>query len=94
MLNDLTAYRVIQEALTNALRYGTGSARMVLDSRPEGVTIEVRNEVGSTAHGRSGGGHGLVGMRERVDAVHGRLVAGREPGGAFRVSAFIPREPA
>ena len=94
VLNDLTAYRVIQEALTNALRYGTGSARMVLDGRPEGVTIEVRNEVGPTAHGRSGGGHGLVGMRERVDAVHGRLVAGREPGGAFRVSASIPREPA
>ncbi|WP_448612827.1 sensor histidine kinase [Modestobacter sp. URMC 112] len=93
-IEDLTAYRVVQEALTNALRYGTGAATMVLDSRPEGVGIEVRNPVGRDDGHRSGGGHGLIGMRERVDAVGGRLVTGPGPGGSYRVSAFIPRSPA
>ena len=92
-IHDLTAYRVVQEALTNALRYGTGAATMVVDSRPEGVSIEVRNEVGRNGRHRSGGGHGLIGMRERVDAVRGRLAAGPEPDGAYRVSVLIPRDP-
>ena len=93
-INDLTAYRVVQEALTNALRYGAGAARMVVESRPEGVGIEVRNAVGEDRRHRSGDGHGLIGMRERVDAVRGRLVTGPGPDGAFRVSALIPRDPA
>jgi signal transduction histidine kinase len=93
-IHDLTAYRVVQEALTNALRYGTGAATMVVDSRPEGVSIEVRNEVSRNGRHRSGGGHGLIGMRERVDAVRGRLAAGPEPDGAYRVSVLIPRDPA
>ncbi len=93
-INDLTAYRVVQEALTNALRYGAGAVRMVVESRPEGVSIEVRNAVGEDRRHRSGDGHGLIGMRERVDAVRGRLVTGPGPDGAFRVSALIPRDPA
>jgi len=92
-INDLTAYRVVQEALTNALRYGTGTATMVVTSQSEGVSIEVRNQVGRNGH-RSGGGHGLIGMRERVDAVRGRLATGPGPGGSYQVSAFIPRSSA
>ncbi|HEX2072393.1 MAG TPA: histidine kinase, partial [Geodermatophilus sp.] len=90
-INDLTAYRVIQEALTNALRHGTGAARMVVDSRPDGVRIEVRNAVAAGARHAAGSGHGLIGMRERVDAVRGRLVTGPAPDGAYRVSVLIPR---
>jgi signal transduction histidine kinase len=93
-INDLTAYRVVQEALTNALRYGTGTARMVVDSRPEGVVIEVRNTVGENGRHTSDDGHGLIGMRERVDAVGGRLVTGPGPDGAYRVSVLVPRDPA
>jgi signal transduction histidine kinase len=91
---DVTAYRVVQEALTNALRYGTGVAGMVVDSRPEGVSIEVRNDVARNGRRPSGGGHGLIGMRERVDAVGGRLVTGAGPDGVYRVSVLIPRGPA
>jgi len=93
-INDLTAYRVVQEALTNALRYGTGAATLVLADRPEGVSIEVRNQVATNGRQQSGGGHGLIGMRERVDAVRGRLVTGPAPDGGYRVSALIPRDPA
>ena len=93
-IQDLTAYRVVQEALTNALKYGSGAATMVIDGRPEGVGIEVRNEVGPKRREPSGGGHGLIGMRERVDAVHGRLATGPAADGVFRVSALIPRDPA
>ncbi len=93
-INDLTAYRVVQEALTNALKYGTGAATMVLADRPEGVTIEVRNRVGANGRQPSGSGHGLIGMRERVDAVRGRLITGPAPDGGYRVSALIPRDPA
>jgi signal transduction histidine kinase len=92
-INDLTAYRVIQEALTNALKYGNGAATMVVDSRAEGVSIEVSNAVGQNGRQQSGGGHGLIGMRERVDAVRGRLVTGPAPDGAYRVSVLIPRGP-
>jgi signal transduction histidine kinase len=89
-LSDLTAYRVVQESLTNAVKYGTGSAELVVDHGPEGVCIEVRNPVDGAA-GVSGGGHGLIGMRERVDAVRGRLSAGPGPDGFYTVSALIPR---
>lgn len=93
-INDLTAYRVVQEALTNSLKHGTGTASMVVDSRAEGVSIEVRNAVGVAGQQQSVGGHGLIGMRERVEAVRGRLSTGPGPDGAYRVSVLIPRGPA
>jgi signal transduction histidine kinase len=89
-LSDLTAYRVVQESLTNAVKYGTGSAELIVDHGPEGVGIEVRNPVDGSAP-PSGGGHGLIGMRERVEAVRGRISAGPGPDGFFTVSALIPR---
>jgi signal transduction histidine kinase len=91
---DLIAYRLIQEALTNALKHGTGSATMAVTNRPEGVGIEVCNVVEHDGRQPSGSGHGLIGMRERIDAVRGRLVTGPGPDGAYRVSVLIPRGPA
>jgi signal transduction histidine kinase len=89
---DLTAYRVVQESLTNALKHGTGTAELELDYRSSAVVIVVRNPLrtGGVATD-SGSGHGLVGMRERVAALDGRFVAGPESDGTFRVCTDIPR---
>ena len=96
-INDLTAYRVVQEALTNALKYGTGTAELTVEHDREEVRITVRNHIGAAAgpvatdQVATGTGHGLIGMRERVAAVHGRLTAGPGTDGSFTVSAAIPR---
>ena len=90
-IQDLTAYRVVQESLTNAVKYGEGTADLVIDHQPEGIVIDVRNPVGSAGAATSGGGHGLIGMRERVEAVHGRLMAGLGADGTFSVHAEIPQ---
>jgi signal transduction histidine kinase len=90
-IQDLTAYRVVQESLTNAVKHGTGSAELVVDHGPEGVCIEVRNPIDRAVTVSSGGGHGLIGMRERVESVRGRFAAGHGPDGVFTVSALIPR---
>ena len=87
---DLAAYRIVQESLTNALRHGTGTAELGVDHQPSGVVVEVRNPVPAGA-GAAAGGHGLVGMRERVAAVAGRFAAGVAPDGLFTVRAEIPR---
>jgi signal transduction histidine kinase len=97
---DLVAYRVVQEALTNAHKHGDGSARLGLAYGEDTLTIEVVNRVlpDPVTQAEDGvGGHGLVGMRERVASVGGDLAAGLE-GPTFRVSAVLPalavREPA
>ncbi|MGY1810572.1 sensor histidine kinase [Blastococcus sp. SYSU D00669] len=89
-IHDLTAYRVVQEALTNAAKHGDGTAELAIHHGPEGVSIEVRNPVGAADRAAPGGGHGLIGMRERVEAVRGRLVTGAADG-LFTVSALVPR---
>ncbi|MGC4867167.1 sensor histidine kinase [Micromonospora sp. DT53] len=97
---DLAAYRVVQEALTNVLRHaGVASAEVTVDYRPDEVTVEVTDR--GMGAGRAGtapadeeGGHGLAGMRERVDALGGRLTTGPRAGGGFRVYAGLPVEPA
>jgi signal transduction histidine kinase len=86
---DQAAYRILQEALTNAARYGAGSAQVALSFDDAAVEITVTNPVRSDGAPRSGGGHGLIGMRERASLVGGRLAAERA-NGAFRVSARIP----
>jgi signal transduction histidine kinase len=88
---DLTAYRVVQESLTNALKHGTGSADLTLDYRRDVVVVQVRNPVPADAASSASGGHGLVGMRERVASVDGRLSAGRGPDDEFTVRVEIPR---
>ncbi len=87
---EVAAYRVVQEALTNAHKHGDGSAVVTQGFDDDGMTIEVTNRVaptGATAPDPSG--YGLVGMRERVDAVGGRLAVDEEPGW-FRVRAVLP----
>ncbi|MDY0910292.1 histidine kinase [Microbacterium sp. CFBP9034] len=89
---QLALYRVLQEALTNALRHGVagGPVSVRLAWLPDRVEIEVRNPLGSERrHEPSGTGHGLIGMRERAQLAGGRIAA--EPRGAeFVVSGVLP----
>lgn len=88
---QLAVYRILQEALTNALRHGDGGAvRLRLSWLPDRVDLEVRNGRGADA--AAGAGHGMIGMRERAQLVGGRLDAGAE-GAAFGVRATLPIGP-
>jgi len=82
----LAAYRVVQEGLTNALRYGDGRASVVVDAT-DGVDVEVRNRIGDPTS--KGTGSGLMGMRDRVELLGGSLSAG-PVGDQWVVSARIP----
>jgi signal transduction histidine kinase len=95
---DLSAYRIVQEALTNVVRHaGPTRARVRLGYRPGAVSIEVSDDgpaidgsAGRAPQGlRAGGGHGLIGMRERAALFGGELAAGPHQAG-FRVTASIP----
>jgi signal transduction histidine kinase len=90
---DLTAYRIIQEALTNVLRHA-GSARAHVHVRylPSLLELEVRNSGQVSANGH--GGHGVIGMRQRVEVYGGEFEAGPAIGGGYRVSARIPLDAA
>jgi signal transduction histidine kinase len=92
---DLTAFRLVQEGLTNALKHGgRGPARVVLRWSPEVLEVEIANRVdgdAQPARGLVGGGQGLVGMRERVALCGGELRAG-PIGRGFVVRARLPRE--
>ena len=87
---DLTAYRIVQEALTNALRHAHTSASVVVTRDPRAVVVEVRNPMGagSAANG-DGAGRGLAGMRERVRVYDGELTA-RADGKEWVVRAELP----
>ncbi|HET9509005.1 MAG TPA: sensor histidine kinase [Gaiellaceae bacterium] len=88
---DLSAYRIVQEALTNALRHGGNPAHAWVAVRygDDDVEIEVANDGRSESNGEATG-HGLVGMRERVAMCGGELRAGPREGGGFRISARLP----
>jgi signal transduction histidine kinase len=91
---DLTAYRLVQEALTNVLRHaGPATAAVRIAYRERAVTVEV-TDTGTGARNSStvDGGHGLAGMRERVAALDGVFEAGSRTGGGFRVYASLPLE--
>jgi signal transduction histidine kinase len=88
---DLAAYRIVQEALTNAARYGRGSAELVLEYGPEALDIRVVNAIGRNGRNRRGGRHGLVGMRERAALCGGTLKV-NGANGLFRVRASLPYE--
>ncbi|UED87510.1 sensor histidine kinase [Streptomyces profundus] len=95
---DLTAYRIVQEALTNVTKHaGTGSARVRLDWSRDRLTVSVADDGGGeaapTAPDRPPG-YGLIGMRERATAVGGQLSAGSRPEGGFLVSTQLPLPPA
>ena len=91
---DLSAYRIAQEALTNVLKHA-GATRVGLKVRCDGAAVEVTVEDdgrGPSSNGSLVGGHGLIGMRERVSLFGGRFEAGARDGGGFRVFAHIPYE--
>jgi signal transduction histidine kinase len=88
---DLTAYRLLQESLTNVLKHAgpDASVRVVVAGQPGELTLEVCDD--GPGHARPvPGGHGLIGMRERVSVYGGTLQAGPGPGGGFRVAARLP----
>jgi signal transduction histidine kinase len=89
---DLVAYRVVQEALTNALKYAHGSRTSVTVRHGEReITVEVSTDgAGSRAAAVGGSGRGLAGLRERVDVLGGDFSAGAGAGGGFVVRARIP----
>ncbi|GGX77264.1 histidine kinase [Streptomyces hiroshimensis] len=91
---ESTAYRVVQEALTNVHKHAPGAKAVVrVAHRGEEVALQVENgpsESGADAPRLPSGGNGLVGMRERVSALGGVFVSGATDAGGFRVSAVIP----
>jgi len=92
---DLTAYRVVQEALTNTLKHaGEARAEVTVRYEPREVVVEVEDDgIGPDGNGQLadvGGGHGLVGMRERVAVSGGELEAGPRPEGGFELRARLP----
>ncbi|WP_067974541.1 sensor histidine kinase [Nocardiopsis trehalosi] len=88
----LVAHRVVQEALTNALKYAHGSPTTVrVRHRPEEVTVHVGTDrSGPPGASPGGGGRGLAGLRQRVEAMGGDFTAGAREGGGFTVRARIP----
>jgi signal transduction histidine kinase len=88
---DQAAYRILQEAVTNAARHGAGSAVVEIGFGPTSLELTVTNPTGP---GSSTGadGHGIVGMRERAALLGGSLQAGASDG-RFRVQASLPYDP-
>jgi signal transduction histidine kinase len=91
-ITDLSAYRVVQEALTNTVRHAPGShVRVDVQYHDDDVAISVTNDRGDQSRPREpGGGHGVLGMRERVLAIGGRIETGPDPDGGFHVRAVLP----
>jgi signal transduction histidine kinase len=91
---DLSAYRIIQEALTNALKHaGPAHARVAIHYGPQDLELEVCDDgrgVSGEGQPSEDGGRGLIGMRERVALFGGELNVGPMPEGGFRVHARLP----
>ena len=92
---DLSAYRIVQEALTNVVKHaGPARAQVTIGYRHQEVRVEVsddgRGVTAPTGDGRARVGHGLIGMRERVQVFGGDLEVGPGPVGGFRVAARLP----
>jgi signal transduction histidine kinase len=89
---DLSAYRIVQEGLTNALKHaGPASSEVILRYGAREIELEVRDD-GRGGGSGNGGGHGLLGMRERVALYGGDLTAGPRPEGGFALVARLPLE--
>jgi signal transduction histidine kinase len=91
---DVSAYRIVQEALTNTLRHaGATRAQVTLSYASDALELEVRDDGRVVAaNGEAPTGHGLVGMRERAALLGGTLEAGPQAGGGYRVGARLPIE--
>jgi signal transduction histidine kinase len=91
---DVTAYRIVQEALTNAIKHAPAShVQVTVRYGDDALELVVRNDGSGAAESglvEDGGGRGLVGMRERVSLFRGELSAGRDPAGGYRVVARLP----
>jgi signal transduction histidine kinase len=87
---DVSAYRIVQEALTNALKHaGPAHARVSVRFQPDALELEIA-DTGTGASNGVVGGHGLAGMRERVAVFGGELASGPRPEGGFTISARLP----
>ena len=87
---DVSAYRIVQEALTNALKHaGPARAHVVLRYGADDLELEILDDGAGNGHG-GGSGHGLVGIRERVAVIGGELDTGRRPAGGAAVRARLP----
>jgi signal transduction histidine kinase len=85
---DLTAYRIVQESLTNVVRHAHATrASVIVRYRPDALVVDVHDNGRGAGNGS---GHGLTGMRERAAAIGGTLEAGPAPSGGFRVHAELP----
>jgi signal transduction histidine kinase len=91
---DLTAYRLVQEGLTNALKHARAQRAQVVVRYSDGDIEVTVSDDGQGAGSGDGGGHGLVGMRERVAVYGGELEAGPGPEGGYRLRARLPLAPA
>ncbi|MDF5752617.1 sensor histidine kinase [Spongiactinospora sp. TRM90649] len=89
---QLTVYRIVQEALTNTLKHGGPDAEATVELGYGGgqIRISVADDGRGAGAPRPAGGHGLVGMRERVTMYGGRVHTGPRPGGGFRVEVTLP----
>ena len=88
---ELTAYRIVQEALTNTHKHGSATrAAVVLDYGPHSLRVSVTDDGRPGAPKGGGSGHGLIGMRERATAIGGTVTAGPRPEGGFQVVADLP----
>ena len=89
-----TAYRLVQEALTNALKHAPGAPiHVTLSGQGDQVQVQIVNDpprAGSSGLERTGGGHGLAGMRERISHCGGTLTASTTPAGGWNVTAAFP----
>jgi signal transduction histidine kinase len=91
---DLSAYRIVQEALTNTLKHGRASHALVsVRYGTRSLELEISDD-GEGSSSASAGGRGLLGMRERAEFFGGRLDHGARPEGGYRVSAWLPMEQA
>jgi len=91
---DLSAYRIVQEALTNVLKHsGSSTASVRIAYRPDALEIEVADRgIGVPEGAASDGGHGLIGMRERTALFGGSFESGARADGGFVVRARLPLE--
>ena len=91
---DLVVFRIVQEALTNSIKHaGPAHATVTVTFHDDRLELEICDDgrgPSSDRPGETGGGHGLVGMRERLALFDGEFSTGRQAGGGFRVYACLP----